>query len=107
MAFLNPVPGQEYSVKYVNMVTGCCISLLHRRTFQGRQPGGVQCHEMCALCTEADPKDIQSGRTGIPAGGAEGMSLQCDRRQGGKAASAFFYDRDDLRAGYSLSRSGE
>lgn len=40
-------------------------ALLHRRTFQGRQPGGVQCHEMCALCTEADPKDIQSGRTGI------------------------------------------
>ena len=82
-------------------------ALLHRRTFQGRQPGGVQCHEMCALCAEADPEDIQSGRTGIPAGGAEGMSLQCDRRQGGKAASAFFYDRDDLRAGYSLSRSGE
>ena len=47
MAFLSPVPGQEYSVKYVNMVTGW----LHQPFYigghsKGGKSGSLQCHEM-------------------------------------------------------------
>ena len=49
MAFLNPVPGQEYSVKYVNMVTGW----LHQPFYIGGHSKGGNVAVYAAMkCTE-------------------------------------------------------
>ena len=77
------------------------------RPLQGREPGGVQRHELQSGYTGSYPEDLQHGRAGLPAGGAAGVRLWEDSGQGGEDSAQFLSGGDDIRVRHVFSGGEE